>query len=619
MPENIGKLLKKARRAYKSGERGAAAYYIDKILQHDYTHRGTWQLLYREYGSSQSLQDFQRDFTEQYYPDKLNLISGEHAAISQKEGRSLLDRIFSRRPTTSSDKETPRLEETARRKGPSPRKEPTGKDKPVSTAAHDIPVEPPKARQNAPTSYLSDTPTSPQPRENQPPPKALNPFTQAGPSSEPGAEKKEDLLAHVQPFINEAPPPPLRMERSGNIRVIVVDDTAQTRETIVRSLSFQQEIEIIDTAENGLQAIALARQTQPDVVLMDINMPDMDGITATAGVLHEVPYAQVIILTVQDDPDYMRKAMMAGAHDFLTKPPALEELLDAVQNAGRVAHQEKRKATQSMLAASRLSPSLASRGKVISIHSPKGGVGCSTIAVNLAACLHNNETKAVLLDSNLFYGDVIDLFNMQSQNTLFDLAMRAGNLDFQMVEETLVAHESGIHLLAPPGPGQAGYINTEQFIEVLENLRDLYPYVLVNTTSHLTETTIAALEISDLVLVVISQDIPTVARVRKFLDTTELLNIQSRRVMLVLNQFDKQSEVSPEIIGKSLRNEVEALIPRDVRVVVSSVNRGIPFMLRSDLKALPISRAMLDLSGKVRQKLIQVAAPQEEESSAGSR
>jgi pilus assembly protein CpaE len=603
VPENIGKLLKKARRAYKTGERSAAAFYIDKILRQSYTHRGTWKLLYKEYGSGQSLKDFQREFTEQYYPDRLALILGssigEQPGISQYEGRSLLRRIFS------------------------PRKVVPGKPGGI-TAGESDDNQPSqlKDRRDQRSTYARDTSTTPVTKASQlptsAPPKQVSTINQAA-----RAEKTAPETPVKRPAPDRSPPPepvplPVRQDRAGNIRVIVVDDTAQTRETIVRSLSFQREIEIIATAENGMQAITLARQTLPDVVLMDINMPDMDGITATAGVLHEVPYAQVIILTVQDDPDYMRKAMMAGAHDFLTKPPALDELLNAVQNAGKIAHQEKRKADQSMLASSGHAPSLSSRGKIISIYSPKGGVGCSTIAVNLAASLHNDETKAVIVDSNLYFGDITDLFNMQSENTLFDLAMRSGNLDFQMVEETLVAHESGIHLLAPPGPEQAGYINIEQFIDVVENLRDLYPYVLVNTTSHLTEATIAALEISDLVILLVTQDIPTVARVRKFFDTTELLKINPQRVVVVLNQYDKQSEINPDIIGKSIRHNIDALIPRDSRVVVPSVNRGIPFMLRSELKPLPVSRALLDLAEKVRQRLIQVSVQSVAEDSPSS-
>jgi pilus assembly protein CpaE len=336
-------------------------------------------------------------------------------------------------------------------------------------------------------------------------------------------------------------------------------------------------------------------------------MPDMDGISATARVLSEVPYAQVVILTVQDDPDYMRKAMMAGAHDFLTKPPALDDLINAVQQAGKVAHQEKRKASQAHFATSGHSPALSSRGKIISIYSPKGGSGCSTIAVNLAATLHNEETNAVLVDANLQFGDIADLFKLQSEHSILDLALRTGDLDFQMVEGTLVAHESGIRIMAAPGPEQADQVHSELFVEVLEYLRDLYPYVLVNTTSQLSEITLAALEISDLLIVVAIQDIPAIARVRKFADTLKLLNINPKRVVVVLNQFDKRSDLNQEVIEKSIRQPIRVTIPKDVRVVLPSINRGLPFMLKSDLKPQPVSRAMLNLAENVRQELIKIA------------
>ncbi len=73
------------------------------------------------------------------------------------------------------------------------------------------------------------------------------------------------------------------------MRVILVDDIAQTRETIARSLRFQENIEVIGTASNGLQAIHVARELKPDVIIMDVNMPDMDGIAATAIIKRDVP------------------------------------------------------------------------------------------------------------------------------------------------------------------------------------------------------------------------------------------------------------------------------------------------------------------------------------------
>lgn len=588
MPESPDKLLKKARRAYQSGDRGLAAHLIDKILRQDYTHRGAWKLLYKEYGSGQPFKAFQIEFTEQYYPDKLDILTGGAGGkpISPVESRSWLSRISRGRTLRSEAGEiTPESPGT-------PREPSDDLDRP--TFAGDTPTRPIE-RKVAMEGMELEVKTSP-PVPEQP--------------SAPIAEIPAPGLPEPSTEIRSPPlPRPISGDKSQRIRVLIVDDTPQTRETIARSLSFQPEIEIIATAENGAQAIDLAKQTQPDVVLMDVNMPDMDGISATASVLGQVPHVQVIILTVQNDPDYLRKAMMAGAHDFLSKPPGLDDLLNAVLQAGRVAHQEKWKASQIQFKAGGYMPAKASQGKIITVYSPKGGVGCTTIATNLAATLHNEETNVVVVDANFEFGDVTDFFNLQSAYTIFDLAMRVSDLDYQIVDEILSTHESGIRILAPPGPEQAEYIQADQFIEILQFLRDLYPYVLVNTTSRLSDTTIAALEIADIIILPLIQDIPTVTRIRKFIDALQLLQINPERIMVVLNQYDKNAELAAEVISKSIKREFDLLIPKDLQIVLPSVNRGVPFMLRGNFITHPVSKSYLDLAEKIRLRLFQLAQP----------
>jgi pilus assembly protein CpaE len=126
------------------------------------------------------------------------------------------------------------------------------------------------------------------------------------------------------------------------IRVLIVDDIAETRENIRRMLQFDNNIEVVGMARTGREAIQLSQQAKPDVIVMDINMPDMDGITATQEIKKKSPFIQVVILSVQSDPSYMRKAMLAGARDFLTKPPMIDELTDAVRRAGVLAQEERR-------------------------------------------------------------------------------------------------------------------------------------------------------------------------------------------------------------------------------------------------------------------------------------
>ena len=133
------------------------------------------------------------------------------------------------------------------------------------------------------------------------------------------------------------------MATQGKIRVIIVDDIAETRENIRKLLQFESDVEVIGVARTGKEAIDLYKEVKPDVILMDINMPDMDGIAATEAIRKVLPYAQIVILSVQSDSNYMRRAMLAGARDFLTKPPTIDELNSAIRRAGTMAHEERAK------------------------------------------------------------------------------------------------------------------------------------------------------------------------------------------------------------------------------------------------------------------------------------
>ena len=131
------------------------------------------------------------------------------------------------------------------------------------------------------------------------------------------------------------------MTIQGKIRVIIVDDIAETRENIRKLLQFESDVEVVGTARTGREAIELSREVKPDVVLMDINMPDMDGLVATENIRRKHPHIQIIILSVQYESGYMRRAMLAGARDFLSKPPLIDELTNAIRQSGKLAIEEK--------------------------------------------------------------------------------------------------------------------------------------------------------------------------------------------------------------------------------------------------------------------------------------
>lgn len=396
-------------------------------------------------------------------------------------------------------------------------------------------------------------------------------------------------------------------------RVIIVDDVAETRENIRKLLQFEGDVEVVGVARSGREGCDLAKEIRPDVVLMDINMPDMDGIKATEIIRKSVPHAQIIILSVQSDASYMRQAMLAGARDFLTKPPAIDELTAAIRRGGDMAREEKKKSraggtTQMPAQGMSSAPTQAATyGKIIVVYSPKGGVGCTTVAVNLGIALNNEETPALIVDGNLQFGDVAVFLNEQGKNSLVDIAPRVDDLDFDTVDSLLIHHAaSGIKVLAAPfKPEHAEGISGDQFVKVLNYLRRMFPYVIVDTSHSLDDVTLGAIQdASDITVLITTQDIPSIKNCRLFLDLADALGVSRKRILFVMNKFDKRIGITPEKVGDSFKQEMVAVLPFDERVVLPSINRGVPFMLGN--KSQPISRGILSLTEVIRSRLTEL-------------
>lgn len=115
------------------------------------------------------------------------------------------------------------------------------------------------------------------------------------------------------------------------IRVLVADDQAIVREGLATVLSLLPDVEVVGTAADGEEAVALAVQRHPDVVLMDLRMPRMDGVAATARLAVDVPAAAVLVLTTYADDDSIVAALSAGARGYLTKDAGRAELATAVR------------------------------------------------------------------------------------------------------------------------------------------------------------------------------------------------------------------------------------------------------------------------------------------------
>ena len=356
------------------------------------------------------------------------------------------------------------------------------------------------------------------------------------------------------------------------ISVLLVDDSAATRVSVSKLIDFHDEMKLVGEAADATQAIALAKKLLPDIVLMDINMPGMDGITATQILSAEVPTASIIIMSVQNEQEYLRKAMVAGAKNYLTKPFSSDELLQAIQ---QVYENEKRRRAVGP------ETTKAKSGKIITVFSTKGGIGKTTIATNLAVALATKTGGTVcVVDADLQFGDVALFLNVLPQATIADLVQDIDHLDEKLLEGYLCSFSRNVKVLpAPFRPEQAETVSGVHLAAILKMLRSMFQYVVVDTTPSFNDAMLAALDAADEVLVICAMDLPTVKNVKMCLEIMESLNYTKEKIKMVLNRADSEGGMDMREVEEALRCDFSATIPSDGKTVVSSVNRGVPFVI----------------------------------------
>jgi pilus assembly protein CpaE len=393
------------------------------------------------------------------------------------------------------------------------------------------------------------------------------------------------------------------------IRVLIVDDIPETRDHLTKLLGFESDIEVVGSASSGSESLSMATELTPDVVLMDINMPDMDGIAATEQLSAQVPTAAVVMMSVQGEADYLRRSMLAGAREFLVKPFSSDELTASIRQVyTREREKLSRMSAMPVMAGGGAAGAASSSdddgghdGQVVAIFSPKGGVGRTTVAVNLAvAAATELGRQVVLMDGSFQFGDVGVLLNLNPKNkSIADLVpeLEAGDPELSL-DTFVINHSAGIKvLLAPPSPEMAELITPAGVKRVLEALRRQNDLVIVDCTSWFNETTLSILDSADVVLTMLSLEITSIKNMRLFLEVADQLGYESDKVKLVLNRADSSLGIRVADVESSIGRKVDHTIVSDGRSVVYALNRGVPFFLSN--REAQVSQDILRLAQSV--------------------
>lgn len=231
------------------------------------------------------------------------------------------------------------------------------------------------------------------------------------------------------------------------------------------------------------------------------------------------------------------------------------------------------------------------RGRVVTVFSAKGGCGKTTLATNLAAALADGGHREVcLLDLDLAFGDVAIALQLFPAHTIADAVPLGDAVDFTAIHALLTPHSPGLTtLVAPVEPGTAGTIPAALVSRIIEVLRDNFDFVVIDTPPAFDDQVLAAFDLSDVVALIATLDIPALKNLKLTVETLEMLNYPREKWRIVLNRSDSKVGLALSEVEKTLRAPIAVQIPSS-RDVPASINRGVPIVL--DDPRHPVSQAI---------------------------
>ena len=367
------------------------------------------------------------------------------------------------------------------------------------------------------------------------------------------------------------------------IRIMIIDDIKETRKNISRLISFERDLIVVGEAPDAEQGIELAKELKPDIILIDINLPGMDGLKATEILNKELPTTSIIIISVQEEHYYMHQAIAAGAKEFLMKPFTRDELMEAIRHV--FSFDERFKSHQAV------EELKDKKSEVITIFSGKGGVGKTTITVNLAVALAKlTKEKVVILDLDLQFGDVSLMMNLHNNLTITDLIHQIGNIDSEELEHYLLAHKSGVKILAAPQrPEEAKLITRTHISKIIKLLQENYRYILIDTEPAFHENNLVAFNFSDKILMISVLELAAIKNIHHSIQIMDKLGYLKEKIYLILNRCDMKFGLNIRDVEKTLDLPIKIHIPNNWSTTVRAFNSGKPFVISNPKASITFS------------------------------
>ncbi len=353
------------------------------------------------------------------------------------------------------------------------------------------------------------------------------------------------------------------------IKLMIADDREETRASVKRIVELEPSFEVVAEAADGAEVLKKLETIRPDVVLMDINMPVLNGLEATEYIYEHYPEVSVIIMSVQSETEYLRKAMTSGAKSYIIKPFSPEDLIQSVRDT--ISLESKRKENLNVVVEKE-----EKFAEVISFFSTKGGVGKTVLATNLAVML-SKKKKVLLIDADLLFGDIGILLDIRPLKTIIDLIEDHVYEDFNAYHDYLQETQEGFDvLLAPRKPEEAEFVSAKALASIIKTTRQHYDTIIIDLGTNYSEPTLTALDLSSQIYMISTYDLLSIKNTMVGLDVMKSLSYDVDKLKLVLNKRDKRNRISEADIKKILKYPITAALPLEKKLLEDAVQLGEP-------------------------------------------
>jgi pilus assembly protein CpaE len=309
----------------------------------------------------------------------------------------------------------------------------------------------------------------------------------------------------------------------------------------------------------------LEKDKDEDLLFIGHNIPI--GVAADIARRYRVERPSLGILVMRDfiDVQSLSEALAAGIRELVPTDDA-NALLLAVKRS---------KALSEQIEESDSNSSRPAAGKSVLVFGAKGGCGKTTIATNLALALAaGGKSKVCILDLDLEFGDVAIYFSLNPKVTLSTAMKMQGGLDRKAVESLVTPYKPGVDaILAPTKPSEAEFITPEMVVELIQHLRQMYDFVILDAAPSFTEVTLRCFELADIYELVTTLDVPSLKNLKVAIDTLDVLGYPRSKWNVVLNRSNARVGLGVKDVEDLLGVEVTAEVPSS-GAVPAALNTG---------------------------------------------